>query len=280
MAIRLVVDTTCDILPNEVTEEFMEVMPLKIFIDGDEYLDGVTITREEFFDKLVKAKNLPKTVQINPIQFEEKFREILNQGDEVLGIFLSSKLSGTYNSARIAKDEINSEHIEIIDSTFTIMPFRLLVEEAVHLIKQGLPLKEIKEKLEIAKTKIVMLAFVSDLNYLRRGGRLSTAAFAIANVLHIKPILTMKDGEIIGCAKALGINKAAKAICKMVNEDYNVDYTRDSVIADAHGKAELEILRSSLYELTQLRPNIQEEIGGTTGTYTGPGCAAIAFFVK
>lgn len=283
MAIRLFVDSTCDIPVSGFKEPFVTCMPLKIIMEGKEYLDGVDLTNEEFFSKLKKLKELPKTAQVTAFQFEEEFQKALDNDEEVLGVFLSSKLSGTYNSACIAKQEIGSEHIEIIDSTFTIFPYQALVREAISLIQQGLSLKEIKDKLEEMKSKIVMLAVVSDLSYLRRGGRLSVASALFATVVHIKPIMIMKNGEIVAAEKVIGTRRALTRICKMLQE-LDIDYTRPIYLADADGKemkAEfIEILKEETDIFKKGNQFVDCYIGAATGSYTGPNCTGIAVFKK
>lgn len=283
MAIRLIIDSTCDLPRELIKDDFVTCIPLKLNIDGKDYLDGIDINTQQFFELLKKSKNLPKTTQISQYQFEEIFKSALDKDEEILGIFLSSKLSGTFNSARLAKEELNSNKIEIVDSTLTTFPFRALVEQAIKLIKQGLSLLEIKNKLEILKTKIKTLAVISDLTYLRRGGRLSSASALIATTLHLRPIVVVENGEIKAIAKIVGTGRALNAIAKMFNEKA-VDFNYPIYLADADGielkQRFVNVLKEETNIFNQAEEIIDCTVGATTGSYTGPNCTGISFFIK
>ena len=175
MAIRIITDSASDILPKEAEKLNIKVLPLKTYFGEEEYLDGVTITNAEFFQKLVESDVMPTTSQLAPYEYEDAFREAIEAGDEVISISLSSKLSGSYQSASIAAEEFG-DAIALVDSENVSLGEWTLVQLAVRLRDEGKSKQEIVDILEEKKKKIRVIALLDTLEYLKKGGRISSAA--------------------------------------------------------------------------------------------------------
>lgn len=276
MAIKIVVDSTSDIPVEFIEKNGIEVVPLTVNFENESFLDKVEITSEEFFDKLSKADKLPTTSQASPGAFVEVFERILNNGDEILGIFISSGFSGTCESARIAKDIIGTDKIHIIDSQTACVGSCLLALEACKLIKDGYSIDKIVENLEEIKEKIVIYAGVDTLKYLEKGGRLSKGVATVGTLLNIKPILRVKCSKFDAVEKIRGKNKVVKWLDDWISE--NVD-AKNSTIAIYHSLC--PELAENLSEILKTKHNVKEtfigEIGSVIGTHVGPNALAIGY---
>ena len=280
MAVRLISDSACDISQSEAKELNITVLPLKTLIDGVEYLDGVTITTQEFYDKLETCKELPTTSQICPAEFEEVFRPAVENGDEVVVISIAGKLSGTLQSAVIAAADFPGK-VWIVDSESVTIGQRILIMYAVGLRDKGLSGREIAEQLNQIKSRVCLLARVDTLEYLVRGGRLSkTAGFAGA-VLNIKPVLSVEDGEVKVIGKARGSRQGDNMLTEFIKQKGGVDFNLPVMLAysgtdDALLKGYIDNSRA-LWEghLDSLPVTM---IGSTISTHAGPGAIAAAFF--
>lgn len=193
--VRIVIDSASDIELEKAKELNLDFMPLKTIFGEDEYLDGVTITHEQFFEKLIECGTMPTTSQISPYDFEKKFEEIKAAGDTAVVITLSSLLSGTYQSATIAASDYE-DCVTVVDSLNVCIGEQNLVMLAVRLRDQGLSASEIAAELEEAKHHIKVLAVFDTLEYLKRGGRISKTAAWAGNMLSIKPVISIEKGEV------------------------------------------------------------------------------------
>ena len=280
MAVKIISDSACDISQSEARGLDLTVQPLKTVIDGEEYLDGVTITTEEFYEKLESCKALPTTSQLSPAEFEDAFRPAVENGDEVVVITLSGKLSGTLQSATIAAADFPG-NVWVVDSENVTIGQRILIMYAVSLRDAGLSAREIAEQLNRIKSRVRLLARVDTLEYLVRGGRLSkTAGFAGA-VLNIKPVLSVEAGEIKVLGKARGSRQSNNMLTEFIEKKGSIDFDLPIMLAysgtdDALLKGYIENSRA-LWEgrMDNLPVSM---IGSTISTHAGPGAIAIAFF--
>lgn len=210
--IKIIADSTCD-LPKEYIEKYnIEVMPVLINFGEESYLDGVEITRDEMMERIERENVLPTTAQITPMRFEECYGKYIKEGYKVLAIHMSSKMSGTYQSALIAKNEFNDEDLVVVDALTITSAYGLLVLKAARMVEEGKDIKEIEKELLIYRTKIKSSLMFASLDNLVRGGRLSKGTAVIANVLGIKLILDMENGEMNVNTKVRGSKKAVKQI--------------------------------------------------------------------
>jgi len=196
MAIRIVIDSTSDVTQEIIDKFNIKMVPLTVNFEKESFLDKIELSSEHFFEKLSTTDKLPTTSQVSPGVFVETFSEILIKGDEILGIFLASEFSGTYESARMARDMIGSDRIHIIDSRSVCLGTFSLILEAIELVNQNKDIDEIVEILESLKDKIVAVAGLDTIKYLEKGGRLSKGQAVVGSILNIKPIIGIKDGKL------------------------------------------------------------------------------------
>ena len=277
MNVRIIIDSTADLIPE--IKNKLTVVPLTVHFGEEEYIDGVTITHKEFYNKLVESDVLPSTSQATPAAFEKVFKEVKSAGESAVVITLSSKLSGTYQSAVIAAEEY--ENIYVVDSGSVTIGGGILAELALKLAAEGLDAKSIAQQLEQEKKNIHIVAMVDTLEYLKRGGRVSkTVAFA-GNLLNIKPVLSVVDGEIHMLGKARGSKQGNNLLATEIEKAGGVDFSKP-VLLGYTGLSDALLLKyiedsKHLWEggADELR---YAAIGSVIGTHAGPGAIAVAFF--
>lgn len=281
MNIKIITDSASDVTQEDAKRLGITVIPLTISFDEMEYLDGVTISKNEFFDKLVETDVLPKTSQIPPARYQERFEE-LAEDNKIICITISSKLSGCYQSATIAADGFG-ENISIIDSENVSLGTRLLVEYALKLVNEGLDYDTIVSRLQEEKKNIRVVALLDTLEYLKKGGRISPVVAKTASVLSIKPVISVEDGEIALLGKARGSKNGNNLLTEFVNKSGPIDYDRPLLLAYS-GKND-DLLKKYLadnignYEIDPEDIPVSQ-IGSSIGTHVGPGAIACTFFQK
>ena len=277
MKTRIIVDSTTDLV--EGFKDRVTVVPLTVSFGDEEYIDGVTIDNKTFYEKLVESDVLPTTSQANPDTFMKEFEKVKEAGESAVVITLSSKLSGTCQSAMIAADDF--ENIYVVDGGSATIGNSILVEYAIKLLDEGMSAKEIAEKLEEAKGKIVIVALLDTLEYLKKGGRISkTVAFA-GTVLNIKPVVSVIDGEIGMLGKARGSKMGNNLLVQEIEKAGGVDFTKP-VLLGYSGLSD-NLLLKYIEDSKHIWENGLKEIRYTTigsviGTHAGPGAIAVAFF--
>ncbi len=282
MAIRLVIDSSSDIDSKEAEKLGIIMLPMSITFGNDEYLDGVDLNREEFYDKLVKCSELPKTSMINAYRFEEVFKECVDNGDEVIAIILSSGLSGTCNAAQTAATEFGDK-VFVVDSLSATAGIKILVEYALKLINQGLSAKEIFEILEEKKQKIQIKAMVDTLKYLKKGGRVSPFVAFAGELMGIKPMATLLNGKVEVIGKVIGLKKAISFINEELEKVGGIDF--DMPFYALYSGTDQTKIDNYINTNSQLwkcgKENVRKNcMGATIGTHVGPGAIGIAFFSK
>lgn len=279
MAIKIIADSTSDI-PLEQQEELgIEIVPLSVRFGSEEYIDGVTLTKPQFYKKLKECTDLPTTAQINPDQFEKIFKKYLDQGDEIIGIFLSGKLSGTCQSAVIAKDMIGSDKIHIIDSRNVTFGLALLVYEAVRMRDSGCTVKEICDGVESLMKRLRFYIVVDTLKYLKMGGRLSGSSAFFGTMLHIKPIISLEDGAVVVVEKKKG-HKAAIEWLMQKMEQEKPDLKYKIVIGGSAVPQFCAMMQEALNERVKGADSEMVEMGAVVGTHGGPGCVGLAYIAE
>lgn len=278
MNIRIIVDSASDMTDKE--SKYLKVLPLTVGFGDVEYQDGVTLSTEEFYKKLDACSELPKTSQITPFVFTEAIQEILDAGETPIVITLSSKLSGTYNSAKIAASDFDEE-VYVIDSGNVSAGERIIVEYALRLIDEGKTAREIVDAVEAVKSKACLIATFDTLEYLRRGGRISNISGIVGGMLSIKPVLGIKDGVLEMLAKARGSKNAANMIIKQIEEFGGIDHTMPYAIVYT-GLDDSRIRNFAEDNTMILGCNVDEikicTVGSTVGTHAGPGAIGVVFF--
>ena len=277
MKTRIIVDSTSDLLSH--IKEQVHVVPLTVHFGTEEYVDGVTIDHKAFYEKLVETDVHPSTSQATPAAFEQEYGKAKDAGEAAVVIALSSKLSGTYQSAMIAAAEY--DNIYVVDSCTVAIGGGILVEYALKLLNEGLEAKEIAEKLEKAKNRIVIVALVDTLEYLKKGGRISkTVAFA-GSILNIKPVLSLIDGEINMLGKARGSKMGNNLLVQEIEKAGGVDFSMPLLLGYT-GLSDAMLLKYIEDSKHLWEGNVDEvrytSIGSVIGTHAGPGAVAVAFF--
>ncbi|MFR1766527.1 MAG: DegV family protein [Lachnospira sp.] len=277
MKTRIIVDSTSD-LAGDIKER-VSVVPLTVHFGDEEYIDGVTIDHKTFYEKLIENNILPTTSQATPAMFEEQFEKVKAAGESAVVITLSSKFSGTYQSAMIAASDY--DNIYVVDSESVAVGGGILAELALRYLDEGMEAVEIAAKLEEEKKKIVIVALVDTLEYLKQGGRISkTAAFA-GTVLNIKPVLSVIDGEINVLGKARGSKQGNNLLVKEIEKAGGVDFCKP-ILLGYTGLSDdllLKYIEDSRTLWEQGVENVRyTTIGSVIGTHAGPGAIAAAFF--
>ena len=280
MGIRIVIDSTSDVTDEIIQKYNIKMVPLTVNFEKESFLDKVELNSKEFFEKLEAAEKLPTTTLVSPGAFVEAFSEILMDGDQVLGLFLASEFSGTYDSARMAKNMIGSDDIQIIDTRSVCLGAFALILEAIELVHQNKTIEEIVEELEKLKEKIVAVAALDTLKYLEKGGRLSKGQAVVGSLLSIKPIIEIRDGKISVIEKIRGKNKTIKWFDEWIEKN-NYDLS-DKPVLLFHGKAyeQLKLLREAIEDKYKIKNIIEQEVGAVIGTHSGPGVLGIGFVNK
>ena len=275
--IKIITDSTLDLPAELIREKDIEVLPLLINFGEESYLDGIEITTKEMIDKIDATGVLPTTAQVTPNRFEESFKNYLDEGYKIVALTLSSDMSGTYQSACIAKDMLESDDIVVIDSRNVTSGLGLLVLKACELRDKGLGIKEIEEGILKAIPKVKCSLNFESLENLVRGGRLSKTAGTIGSVLGLRLILEIKDGKMSVKDKVRGSKKALK---KLVSDFESADVDFDSPIVL------LELLNEDVYQGLKIyfqEKNINyidAKVGCTVGIHSGIKPCGIFFFEK
>jgi len=280
MDIKIIVDSTADLIPS--VRSRVDVVPLTIHFGEEEYIDGITIDSKTFYEKLIESDVLPTTSQASPFVFEEAFRKAVDAGHQVVCITCSSKLSGTYQSAVIAAEEFEGK-VYVVDSQTIALGSAILTEYALGLAEQGMDAETIVWKLMQKREKVRLLAMLDTLEYLKKGGRISSAVALAGGLLNIKPVVSIENGEIKMLGKARGSRQANNLLVQEINKAGGVDFKKPVLLgytglSDALLKKYIQD-SASLWE-GHLDRLPCEVVGSVVGTHAGPGAVAVAFFAE
>ena len=277
MNVRIIADSTADLMPN--IKEQVQVVPLTVHFGEQEYLDGITIDKKEFYEKLVESDVLPTTSQATPDAFMTELDKAKEAGDSVVVITLSAQLSGTYQSARIAAADY--DNVYVVDSGSAAIGSGILVELACRLRDEGLSAADITAALEIEKQKLIVVALVDTLEYLKKGGRISSAVAVVGGMLNIKPVLSISDGAIHMLGKARGSKMGNNLLVQEIEKAGGVDFSRP-VLLGYTGISDALLVKYIEDSKHIWEGNLDEvrytTIGSVIGTHAGPGAVAVAFF--
>lgn len=280
MGIRIITDSTCDINREEAQQMGIVVVPLKVLFGDKEYREGIDISMEGFYKKLAETDKLPTTSQPAPDDFLGYYREAKEAGDSVIVILIASKFSGTLQSAMIAKDIVEYEDIHIIDSSSTITGLRLLVEEATKLRDQNVEVKDIVNKLNELKERIVLLAMVDTLEYLHKGGRLSKSSTILGTLLRFKPIINVKDGVIGVVGKERGTNKGIARMLELMDEAGQIDSSYPVYFGYTAKDDKGLLFKEKATNKYGLTNTTLYPVGCVVGTHVGPGASVVTYIRK
>ena len=278
--IRIITDSTSDITRAQAQAMGIDVVPLSVLFGEESFLDGVEITHEEFYRRLETVDKLPTTAQVPPEKFIQLFQSYVNAGDEVVGLFLSAELSGTCQSAHIARNVVGEERIFVVDSRTVTFGLGLMVREAVKMRDQGMSASEIAAQMEELSGRVHLLAAVNTLKYLKMGGRISAATAVVGGMLGISPIIAVQNGVVDSVGKSRGRKNAFQWIAKRIREEEPMDTDHMILFGHTNAPDALEECRAACAELMDLSGVENSPIGAVVGTHAGPGAAGIAYFLK
>lgn len=276
MSVKIIVDSSADMA--EEVQNSVETVPLTVRFSDREYVDGVDIDCKTFYEMLIESDELPTTSQPSPEAFKKLFRTLKN-GEQAVVITISSKLSGTYQSACIAAEDFPG--IFVVDSGTTTVGQGIIVELALSLSQKGLSAKEIADRLDREKEKITVVALVDTLEYLKKGGRISKTAAVAGTVLNIKPVICLNDGVIGVLGKARGSKQGNNLLVREIEKSGGIDFSRPVMlgytgISDA---LLLKYIEDSKWLWQERLDRVRySQIGSVVGTHAGPGAVAVAFF--
>ncbi len=280
MSVRIIIDSACDLPKEDAARLGIDVLPLKTIFGEEEFLDGFTITHQEFYQRLVDSDVLPSTSQLPPVEFEAIYADVKTKGDTAVVITLSAKLSGTYQSAHIALDGYE-DIIHIVDSGQVSLSQQLLALHACKLRDEGCSAEEIAAALEIKKQDVRIIAVLDTLEYLQRGGRIPKGVAVAGNLLSIKPLVTVNEGLVVMLGMARGAKNARAQLTKAVEEAGGVNFSLPC--AYIYSGLEDDLLQKYIEETRwdgQYSDIPVYTIGSAIGTHVGPGAYGVAFFTK
>lgn len=277
----IITDNTVDMPQSFYEEHQLEYLYLPCTMDGQTYDKENKIGDKEFYEKM-RAGSMPTTSQVNPETVKEVFRRYLKEGKDILHLAFSSGLSGTYNSCRIAAEDLMEEYperkIEVIDTLAASMGEGLLVYKAVQLKEQGKPMEEVSAWVHENISHMVHVFTVDDLNHLHRGGRVSKMTAVVGTMINIKPMLHVDDeGKLIPVGKVRGRKKSLNALVDMMAE--RVGNYKNDIIFISHGDCEedAQYVAKQVEKKFGIKKIVINYIGATIGTHAGPGTVALFF---
>ncbi|MGQ9666283.1 MAG: DegV family protein [Anaerolineae bacterium] len=277
--LKVLVDSTCDLLPEEAANYGLHIIPMYVTFGGKTYRDdGRELSREEFYRRLRTERELPRTSQPSIGDFEQVFRELTADGNALLCLTLSSKLSGTWQAAKAAAELVPTAQIHVADTRVVSVALSLLAIQAVEMASAGAPAEDIIATLQSIERQFRIVFVVETLEYLQKGGRIGTASALLGTLLDIKPLLTIKDGLVQPLHKVRS-KKAAKA--RML-EIFEAGVAPGSAIAGAVAHTaspeEAQWLAEELRARYNCRRLYISEMGPVVGTHGGPGLIGAAMY--
>ncbi|QCX34641.1 DegV family protein [Caloramator sp. E03] len=277
--IYLVTDSTADLSKEYIENNNIIVAPLTVTYKGVSYRDRVDIDTEQLISFLKEGDELPTTSQVNPQSFYELYSKLLKEDCYIISIHISSGISGTFQSANIAKQMIGSEKIYIVDSKSVSFGTGLLVIQAKKMIDEGLDVKDIYERLLVLSNKVRVAFILDTLEYIKKGGRVSTTKATIGTLLNIKPIIHSKDGKLLIYEKPRGIKKAKEILLNYI-KDFNCDEKMDFAVGSLGFENEMDEFIIDVKELLGRDDLLISDVGTVIATYSGPNVIGIYFFEK
>ena len=277
--IKIITDSTCD-LPQFIIDEYdIEVIPLLVTINGESYKDREELVFSDMIEKIKDSGELPTTTQINPQRFYEYYKKYIDEGYKIVSIHLSSKMSGTSQSALIAKDMLDTEDIEVVDSLNVTAGLGVRVLEAQNLKEKGYGYKEIANEIRNSVDNVKSALLFTSLDNLIKGGRLSKTAGTIGNLLGIKLILDVSNGIMNVREKIRGTKKGVKSIISYIDEKGVREGSK--VIFLTAGLEDVEIRETIISALKERNIDyIESEVGCVVGTHSGTNACGFFFLEK
>lgn len=282
MSVRIIIDSGCDLMPEEAASLGLDIIPLKVYFGDQEFLDNVTMNHEAFFQKLIETDIFPTTSQITPYEYRQRFREVADSGDTAVCLTISSKLSGCYQSACLAAKEFPNQII-VVDTANACIGERILTELAVSLRAEGKDIRTIADTLNEMKKRIRVIALLDTLEYLKKGGRISPAVAFAGTLLSIKPVIAIEDGEVALLGKARGSKAGNNMLSELITREGGINFSLPYCLA--YSGLSDTMLQKYIHDNEHLYKDHVDtlpisSIGCVIGSHVGPGAIAAAFFVQ
>ena len=285
MSVRIITDSASDISQELAKELNITVLPLKVRFGEEEFLDGVTLSNRQFYERLIETDEIPKTSQITPFEYRNHFEKAVKAGEQVICFTLSSGVSGSYQSACVAAQEFEGD-VFVVDTQQFCISEAIIVERAVQMRDSGMDAAAVFEAIEVEKKDAHVLAIFNTLEYLKLGGRISAAAAFAGGLLSLKPVLTIEDGVVKILGKARGSRNGNNMLTEFAEKLGGIDFERpfcfgytgfsdETLKKYIHDSARLYEDKIDVNDPGNFRIH---KVGATIGTYAGPGAIAVAFF--
>ena len=278
MAVKFIIDSASDLLPEKCRELGVTHLPLTVFFGDEEYADAVTLTHQEFYNKLTTNPNHPTTSQVTPAAFADAYEKVTANGDEAVVITISSKLSGTYQSAVIAADDYEGK-VFVVDSMTATAGEVVLLRYGMELAAQGLSAAQIAAKLDEEKSRVRIFATLDTLEYLKKGGRISATTAVVGGLLNIKPAIAVEDGLVQSVGKARGQKAANTLLRNLVEGTRGIAADRPAMVL--YSGLNDENLQKFLAEQGDLLGGRELDslaLGCVIGAHIGPGAVGVIYF--
>jgi len=275
MPVRIVTDSTCDLPPETIRALGLAVVPLNVFFGEERLRDGLDIDAHSFYPRLVASHELPRTSQPSAEAFKEVYKSLSFETDEIVSIHISSRLSGTLNSASVASDQVKKDglRIELIDSYNVSLGLGLIVREAATAAARGASLQEVVTVVRRSMDRVSVFLLVDTLEYLHRGGRIGRASSMLGSVLNIKPIIGVENGEVVPFERVRTRSKAVERLYQLATRD---GAARSLIAASTGSDHEAHAFAARLKPVLTHTDVQTAVIGPTVGVYTGPNALGVA----
>ena len=279
MAVKFIIDSASDLLPSECKKLGVTHVPLTVRFGDKEFADAVDLSHKKFYKMLTSGKEEhPTTSQVTPAAWASAMEEVVENGDTAVVITISSKLSGTYQSACIAAEDFEGK-VFVVDSMTATIGERLLLLYGIELVNEGLDAATVAAKLDAVKDRVCIYARLDTLEYLRKGGRISGATAVVGSMLNIKPLIGVQDGVVQNVAKARGPKAADKQLRELIAKSGGIDFSKP--LCAAYSGNEDDNLKTFLADSTDILCGTEAPIatvGCVIGAHVGPGAVAMAYF--
>lgn len=280
MAVQFIVDSAADILPQECAALNIVHVPLTVIFDRHAYKDAVDMTHREFYEKLIESDAIPTTCQVPPADFAAAMQQVVDDGDTAVVVTVTGKLSGTYQSAVIAAEDFPGK-VFVVDSESVSLGERILVQRGLALRQQGLSAAQIAAQLDKEKKKIRVLALLDTLEYLKKGGRISSTVALAGSLLSIKPVIAVEDGAVALVGKARGSRKGNNLLRELVQKCGGINFSKPFCLA--YSGLTDALLQKYVEDSAELWKDETNDlpvatVGCVIGTHVGPGAVAVAFY--
>ena len=275
--IKIYTDSACDLDLDYLAELNVISIPLTVNFDNEAYRDRVDITTTQFYDKLKNFNGFPKSSQVTPAIFMKEFEKDIESGNHIIYLSFSSKLSGTYQSACMAKQMMETDQIDVVDTKAASVGFGLIVREAALMVKAGKTKEEILDRVNFMVSKMEHIFAVGHLDMLKRGGRISTAQAVVGTLLHVKPILQFEDGAIIPYDKVRGEKAVIKKLIDTMKERGDIENQQIIGLNFSEDKSLCLELKDEIEKTFGKKEFVISEIGAAIGVHVGGGTISVFF---